>query len=105
MLSSYRLINPVGLNGVRVLNTFDEPETNIVLPKQAEKILQILKDSGDWLSRDNIAKGLGKRKTLNPQEMAYMEVMTLNHLIEEKQEPADTPTGYKWVYKAVNSDS
>jgi hypothetical protein len=83
----------------------DEPDTAIRLPEQAERILEILRGAeGEWMSRSEIAEKLGK-KVLNPGEMAYMEIMELNNLIESKTSDARTPTGWQWVYRAVDTGS
>jgi hypothetical protein len=82
-----------------------KPEIAIRLPYQAERILEILRGSeGEWMSRSEIATKLGKN-ALNPGEMAYMEVMELNYLVMSKQAKARTPTGWQWVYRAVDEGS
>lgn len=71
------------------------------LPETAQAILAMIQgQGGQWVSRSDIAKALDKKR-LNGTDLAYLEIMALNGLIEEKKIDDSTPIGYQWMYKAA----
>lgn len=86
-----------------MLSTKDEPATDIRLPEQASRILDILRSTGEPMTRNDISEALGKN-ALNAGDLALLEVMELNGLVEIHKEPVHTPMGYQWVYRAVVED-
>ena len=74
---------------------------SIELPPKAQRLLDIIRaGGGDWVPRRDIAAALGKRR-LNGGDLAYLEVLAANHLIEAIQRRDDTPIGYRWEYRAL----
>lgn len=70
------------------------------LPEQAQRILSIVKAAGGvWVDRREIAKALGKNR-LNPGDLAYLDVLAANSIVETEQRKNNTPIGYEVVYRA-----
>lgn len=70
------------------------------LPEQAQRILSIVKAAGGvWVDRREIAKALGKNR-LNPGDLAYLDVLAANGIVETEQRKNNTPIGYEVVYRA-----
>ncbi len=75
------------------------------LSEQANKFLIILRQySGNdhWLSRSDIADLIGKKR-LNPYEVAAIDLLAENGLIERTREQMPGPIGYQWKYRVLNN--
>lgn len=69
------------------------------LDAQSQKILDILKESGEWLNRRDVAQAMGK-KQLNPYDIAILQVLAAQGLIETDRKDNNSPVGWEWVYRA-----
>ena len=78
----------------------EDVDTEIRLPENAQRIYDVLRESGKKMSRGGIAKKIGKN-LLNHADMAYLEVMEANEMIVIGKEPARSPYGWQWTYEAI----
>jgi hypothetical protein len=70
------------------------------LTDQAQKLLEILRATGqDWMNRKDIARAIGKRR-LTPYDIALLELLQEKGLVEIQSRENGTPIGYEWVYHA-----
>ncbi len=70
------------------------------LTEQAQKLLEILRATGqDWMNRKDIARAIGKRR-LTPYDIALLELLQEKGLVEIQSRENGTPIGYEWVYHA-----
>jgi Fe2+ or Zn2+ uptake regulation protein len=70
------------------------------LTEQAQKLLEILQAAKNpWMNRKDIAKAIGKRR-LTPYDIALLELLQAQGLVEIQSRANGTPIGYEWVYHA-----
>lgn len=71
------------------------------LTEQSHRILEVLRANQDeWLSRKDIARGLGKRR-LTPYDIELLQRLCEEGLAEIGKRPNSTPIGYEYAYQAV----
>ncbi len=64
----------------------------------AQKILDAIhKRRNQWLTRAQIAQGLGKRR-LTPYDVTLLDFLTDSGHIQSKKEEGYSREGYRWVY-------
>lgn len=72
------------------------------LTEQSLKILEVLRSNqNDWLSRKDIARGLGKRR-LTPYDIELLQRLCDERLAEIGKRPNPTPISYEYAYQAVD---
>lgn len=69
------------------------------LDSQSRRILDAIKGGDDWMNRRAIAEALGK-KQLNPYDIAILQILTAQELIEIRRQDNNSPVGWEWQYKA-----
>jgi hypothetical protein len=66
-----------------------------------QQLLDVFKDAGgEWLSRGQIARLLGKKR-LNPAELAALETLIKEGRIEAVEKATNAPSGVVWMYRSV----
>jgi hypothetical protein len=62
-------------------------------------LLKVVSDGqGDWIKRNQIAKQF-KKKRLNQYEIALLDTMVGEGMIESRQRENATPIGFHWEYR------
>lgn len=70
------------------------------LAEQAQRLLEILRETRTpWMNRKEIARAIGKRR-LTPYDIALLELLQEQGLVEIQSRTNGTPIGYEWVYHA-----
>jgi hypothetical protein len=69
---------------------------------QADKILNVIRQHEGWVKRRDIARGLGKN-ALNTGDLALLQYLAEQGLIEIVSVPTRAPSGQRMEYKAVKS--
>lgn len=82
------------LDGVREM----QPK-GVELDAQSQRILDVLRSATDWMNRRDIARAMNK-KQLNPYDIAVLQVLTGQGLIEASQRDNNSPVGWEWMYRA-----
>ncbi|MBI1864049.1 hypothetical protein HYS03_02470 [Candidatus Woesebacteria bacterium] len=67
----------------------------------ANKILDLLRQRGEWMKRSEIAKGLG-RKRLTGSHLTALAILEERKLIEVEKRPDNRPIGLIFFYRAIN---
>jgi len=70
------------------------------LTPQAEEILRVLREAGEWMNRAELAKRSGK-SALNKWDVILLAKLAEAGLIEVMQVPRHGPIGYEWRYRAA----
>jgi predicted transcriptional regulator len=68
---------------------------------QAQKIIAILYDTADWMTRDEIAGRLHKNR-LTPHDISLLERLAANNLIEIKKRDRPGRIGYEFIYRLAS---
>lgn len=72
------------------------------LEKQSDILLNILReDPGQWFTRSDIAKAIDKRK-LSSYDIAMLEILQAQGLVEIRHRENRTPIGYEFVYRTAD---
>jgi DNA-binding IclR family transcriptional regulator len=69
------------------------------LTGRALEMLDALRQSGEWMSRAQIAHASGK-KALIPYDKELLERMVEGGFLEKRQRASNTPVGIAYEYKA-----
>jgi hypothetical protein len=74
----------------------------MAISELSRKLLEVLTSkSGLWMKRSEIARGLNKAR-LNQYEIAALDFMASQGLIDYRKQNNQTPIGYHWEYRAHN---
>jgi hypothetical protein len=87
----------------QVMSKIPKPEAKNATP-QSERILQMMREKGEWLSRAEIAALTGKKR-LNVWDMALLDMMVEQGLLMLEKREITGGIGFAWVYKAVDKGS
>ncbi len=72
------------------------------LGKHTDALLHVLRGSpGEWFTRSDIAKALEKRK-LSSYDIAMLEVLESQGVVEIQHRENRTPIGYEFVYRTAS---
>lgn len=79
-----------------------QPPPKHITP-HGEKLLEALRaQTGEWLARSDIAAAIGKKR-LTQYDMAMLDLLADQQLIEKRQKEGYSPLGYMWEYRATSS--
>jgi hypothetical protein len=71
------------------------------LTEHSDRLLEVLKQRpGEWVSRSDIARILEKRK-LSAYDIAMLEILEHQGVIEIKHRDNRTPIGFEYVYRTL----
>lgn len=65
---------------------------------QAQKLIAILYDTADWITRDEIARKLHKNR-LTPHDISLLERLAANSFIEIKKRDRSGRIGFEFIYR------
>lgn len=72
------------------------------LEKQTDILLNVLKDApGKWFTRSAIARAMHKRR-LSSYDIAMLEILQVQGLVEIQHRENRTPIGYEFVYRTTD---
>ena len=72
--------------------------TQVELPQQAQRILEVFEKPDTWLKRRDIANRLGKTR-LNPSETAILDMLAYMEMIEVETREVHGPIGFEYIYR------
>jgi hypothetical protein len=71
------------------------------LPRPAKRLLEGLQAAeGQWLSRSELAKAIGRDKGLNPYDVQLLADLEHRGLVEARKRPREGFIPYEWEYRA-----
>lgn len=79
-----------------------KPVAKNTTPK-SDFILDALRSQDAWMSRADIAAKMGK-KVLNKWDMALLELLISQGLVQVEKRQVHGGIGFAWMYKAVRRD-
>lgn len=68
------------------------------LSRLQNDVLQAISQKGDWISRSEIVRHLGKKRFSQPQQAA-LDFLSKNGYIQAVKVPGGSIDGYVWRYK------
>lgn len=75
------------------------PTTDELRPLE-RKVLQVIKEAaGDWLTRSEVAKLIGRPGGVQPNDIAALEKLVMLELVEARQTPRGA-VAMQWEYRA-----